>query len=255
MSDHSQFDLQFATAPADVSAAQALRYKVFVQELGGSGAGVDHAAGQEVDAFDAHADHLLLRDLSRPPGDQVIGVYRLMNQSQADKAGGFSAAAEYDLSPLLNSGRKLLELGRSCLHPDYRGGVAMHHLWTGLADHVRDTGTDVLFGVASFHGTDTDTIAAPLAHLHHSYLAPANLRPRAIGPDAYPMDQLAPEAIDRKAAVADTPALIKAYLRLGGVVGEGAFVDRVFNTVDVCMVVDVATMPDRQRALYARDRA
>ncbi len=246
-----QFDLQLACSDADVVAAQRLRYQVFVAELGGTSDGVDHAAGQEADAFDAHADHLLLRDLGRRADDQVIGVYRLMNRAQADAAGGFSSAAEYDLTPLLAGGRKLLELGRSCLHPDYRGGVAMHHLWQGLAAHVRQQKIEILFGVASFHGADASRHAAALAHLHQSYLAPPKLRPVAKGAGAVPLDDLTLADENRKEAVAAIPPLIKAYLRLGGMVGDGAYRDQAFNTTDVCMVVDVNQMPDRLRAQYA----
>lgn len=248
-----QYHIHFAQNAADISAAQRLRYQVFVTELGGQGALTDHSTCCEADHFDAHADHLLLRDMTRPSDDQVIGVYRLMNQTQAEAAGGFSSAQEYDLTPLLSSGRPLLELGRSCLHPDYRGGEAMHHLWQALAKHVRATGTEIIFGVASFHGTNAAAIAGPLAHLHDQFLAPEHLRPQAVGPQSLSMAHHQTEPVDRKQVVAQIPALIKAYLRLGGGVGAGAFVDHSFNTIDVCMVVDVQTMPHRLRAIYAGD--
>ncbi len=245
-----QFQLTMAASDADVAAAQALRYKVFVAELGGDGDGVNHAAQREIDRFDAFADHLLLRDLNRPAGRQVIGVYRIMSSRQAQAAGSFSSAQEYDLAPLLASGRAILELSRSCLHPAYRSGGAMHVLWQGLADHIRKTDTQILFGVASFHGTDTAAVAAALGHLHHRYLAPPPLRARARDSGYLAMDRLSEADIDHKAAVLGLPALIKAYLRLGGKVGDGAYIDRAFNTIDVCMTVDVAQIPARQRARY-----
>jgi putative hemolysin len=141
-----------------------------------------------------------------------------------------------------------MELGRSCVHPDYRGGTAMFHLWTALADYVAAHGIEILFGVASFHGTDPQALAAPLSLLHHRHLAPPELRVRARA--FQPMDLMPEAAIDRRRAMLEVPALIKAYLRLGGVVGEGAFVDHAFNTTDVCLVMDTARLNARQAALY-----
>ena len=250
-----QYDLGFAETTEDIAAAQRLRYAVFVEELGGDGPLTDHAARRECDRYDAHARHLILRDRTRDPGDRVVGVYRLMDLAAAQAAGGFSSAPEYDLTPLLHSGRTLLELGRTCVHRDYRGGVAMHHLWHGLARHVLQSGTNILFGVASFHGTDVDALTDPLHFLHSEHLAPPALRPHAHGDGAVPITTAPDHPIDRKAALLQVPSLIKAYLRLGGRVGQGAYIDRAFNTTDVCMVVDVAAMSPRQRALYERPPA
>ena len=130
----------------------------------------------------------------------------------------------------------------------------MFRLWSALAALVAERGAEILFGVASFHGTDPAALAQPLSMLHHGYLAPPDLRVRARAPHFQRMDLLSPGALDRRRAVLETPALIKAYLRLGGFVGEGAFVDRAFNTTDVCLVLDTARMNDRQRRLYAGNR-
>ncbi|QQA44660.1 GNAT family N-acetyltransferase [Pelagovum pacificum] len=247
------FQLRLADGPADLEAVQRLRYEVFVEELGGTGALVDHERRLERDAFDSHARHLMVVD--ETAGGRVVGVYRLMDREDAARAGGFYSESEYDLSPLIDGGRRLLELGRSCLHRDYRGGAAMYHLWTGLAEHVAQTGAEVLFGVASFHGTDVDALAQPLSLLHHRHLAPEASRVRARGAEAVAMDLLPEDQIDRRAALLQIPALIKAYLRLGGTVGQGAWVDRAFNTTDVCLVMDTARMNDKQTRLYTRESA
>lgn len=125
-------------------------------------------------------------------------------------------------------------------------------LWNALADYVLARGIEVMFGAASFHGTDVTALAQPLAYLHHHHLAPEPLRVRAIGPEAHPMDLIPAADLDRRAALLGTPALIKAYLRLGGCVGQGAFIDRAFNTTDVCLVMDTALMSARHRQFYAR---
>ncbi|MGO4916804.1 GNAT family N-acetyltransferase [Pseudogemmobacter sp. W21_MBD1_M6] len=252
--DNPQFLVRLARTPEDVTGAQRLRYRVFVSELGGDGPMVDHAAGLERDSFDAHCDHLVLIDSTRAAPEHVVGAYRLMRTEQAEKAGRFYSEAEYDLAPLKSSGRTLLELGRSCLDADYRGGMAMHHLWQALAAYVLDHRIEVLFGVASFHGTDIDSLAGPLSLLHARHLAPKALRVRVRDGHFQRMDLMPEEAIDRPAAMKATPALIKAYLRLGGCVGEGAFVDHAFNTTDVCLVMDTEQMNARQRDIYTKAR-
>ncbi len=250
------FTLRLAADERDLRAAQRLRYEVFVAELGGDGPEVDHDARLERDAYDPHYDHLLLIDTRRDPEllEDVVGVYRLLPDNRAEAAGGFYCAGEYDLSPLLASGRRLLELGRSCVYRDYRGGTAMFHLWNGLAVYVAEHGIEILFGVASFHGTDVRALAQPLSYLHYHHLAPEDLRVRALPGHYTAMDLLPAEQVDRRAAMVETPALIKAYLRLGGFVGDGAFVDHAFNTTDVCLLMDTARMSDRHRGYYSRPR-
>lgn len=247
-----KFELRLAEGEADLRAAQRLRYEVFVAELGGDGDMVDHDARLEADRFDEHCDHLLLIDHAAKAGSgAVVGVYRLLPGERAAAAGGFYTEGEYDLAPLKSSGRRLLELGRSCLAPDYRGGMAMFHLWGALWDYVEERGVDVLFGTASFHGTDLDALAAPLSLLHHGHLAPEALRPAVLPPHGRAMDLLPEAEINRPAAMRAVPALIKAYLRLGGWVGQGAYLDHAFNTTDVCLVIDIARMTPAARARYS----
>jgi putative hemolysin len=245
------FSVKIAETDADLRAAQALRYDVFVRELGGGGDMVDHEQGLEMDRFDPFFDHMLVTDNNT---GQVVGVYRLLRGEQAEKLGQFYSEDEYDLTVLKQSGRRLLELGRSCLHADYRGGMAMFHLWSGLADYVERHQIEILFGVASFHGTEIAPLANALSMLHHNHLAPEDLRVRAQPAHFQPMDLVAKEDLDRRRAMLDTPALIKAYLRLGGFVGEGAYIDHAFNTTDVCLVLDTARMNERQRRIYAGGR-
>lgn len=255
MTESPQFHVRLADGPQDVQAAQHLRYRVFVEELKGDGAGVDHALGLEADHFDSFCDHMLLLDLSRGATvkEQVVGVYRLMGRDKAKAAGGFYSSDEFDLQQLLDSGRKLLELGRSCIAPEYRGGAAMFHLWQGLAAYAVARNVEILFGTASFHGTDIQDHAEALSFLHHNYLAPPDLRVRTRHEVLKPSDLHAPDKINRVAATRAIPPLIKAYLKLGGFVGGGAYVDTAFNTTDVCLILDVARMSERQKAMYFRD--
>jgi putative hemolysin len=251
---HSKFTLKLAHDPADIRAAQRLRYRVFVEELGGSGPMVDHEQKLEIDRFDPYFDHLVLIDQRLPKGDHVVGVYRVLRGERAEKAGQFYSEDEYDLTVLKSSGRRLLELGRSCVDARYRGGMAMYHLWNGLAGYVADHGVEILFGVASFHGTDVQALEEPLSHLHYRHLAPEDIRVRAVEQTFQRMDLIPEERIDRRRAMSQTPALIKAYLRIGGFVGEGAYIDHAFNTTDVCLILDTARMNEAQRAIYTKGR-
>ena len=249
-----RYAARLARDAADIASALRLRYRVFVEELGATGPGVDHQARTEQDEFDAVFDHLVLVDTTQNPeqGDHVVGVYRLLSCDRMHQIGRFYSESEFDLSLLRASGRKLLELGRSCIHPDHRGGTGMLHLWNALARYVIERDIDILFGAASFPGTDLQALAAPLSLLHHAHLAPPSLRVRAHGPGAAQVNVLPEAQLDRRAALAATPALIKAYLRLGGFVGEGVYVDHAFNTTDVCLVMDTNRMSKKHKSFYTR---
>jgi L-ornithine Nalpha-acyltransferase len=252
--EEANYSLRLAQGPQDLIGAQRLRYRVFVAEMGGDGPMVDHVGHLERDEFDPLFDHLLLIDGRIDPDthDHVVGAYRLLPSDRVGVSGRFYSEGEYDLTVLRRGGRKLLELGRSCVHADHRGGTAMFHLWNGLADYVLERGIEVLFGVASFHGTDAARFAQALSWLHHHHLAPPALRVQARAGQRQDMALIGRDALDRAAAMAAIPALIKAYLRLGGFVGEGAWRDVAFNTTDVCLVMDTARMSERHRDFYLR---
>lgn len=248
------FLLKLAETDEHLRASQRLRYSVFVSEMGSDGPLVDHEQMLEKDRFDPFCDHLMLLDKSRGRSvdEQIVGVYRLLRDDQMKDAGQFYTEGEYDLSVLKQSGRKLLELGRSCLLSEYRGGNAMFVLWNGLAEYVEKHGIEILFGTASFHGTDLEQLAEPLSILYHRHLAPEELRVKALADHHTEMNIKPADQIDRLAAMKAVPALIKGYLRLGGFVGDGAFVDHDFNTTDVCLVMDTERLSAVQKNIYTR---
>ncbi len=243
--DINRFEVRLARDDAELRAAQRLRYQVFVEEMGAKASTEDHAARLERDRFDPYFDHLLLLFEGR-----VVGAYRLMRTDMAAAGIGFYSAGEFDLSRLEN--RRALELGRSCIARDFRGGAGMHLLWDGLGDYVTRHNIGLLFGVASFPGVDIAPLKEALTFLHHKYLAPDDLRVRS--KSYLSLDQMAWEMVDQRAALTQIPPLIRAYLRLGGFVGDGAFVDHGFNTVDVCLIMDTARMVRRYKDFYSRER-
>jgi len=255
--DAGRFTVRLAEDERDVAAAQRLRYRVFVEEMGAVPSPGEAADRRERDRFDPYFEHLLLIDTQCTDPDRergVVGVYRLMRRSRAREGIGFYGASEYDLSRLDAFRQETLELGRSCVDAAYRGGSGMHLLWTGLGEYVAQHEIGILFGVASFHGNDPAPIAQALSYLHYNHLAPEDLRVRPL-PESFVDMAILPEAeVSRIEAMRQIPALIKAYLRLGGHVGEGAFIDHAFNTVDVCLLMDTERMVQRYRKFYSRQR-
>lgn len=251
--DTSLYMTKIARTDQELRAAQRLRYEVFVQEMGASTNDAGRKSGLEADAFDPYFDHLLLIDQRNPdPDTNVVGVYRLMLDTAARAGIGFYSAAEYDLGLIEGSGRKALELGRSCLHKDHRGGVALGLMWQALAVYVQEKQIEILFGVASFHGTDLNAVSHALSHLHYNHSAPAELQVSALGQTAAPMNVLPKEKVDKRLAMQQMPSLIKAYLRLGGVVGQDAFVDHEFNTIDICLIMDTQRMTTASKERYQK---
>jgi len=245
-----QLTVRLARDEHDLRAAQQVRYRVFVQEMGGDGPLVDHQAGLERDALDPFFDHLLLIDHARAPfdGGHVVGAYRLLPDDRLAQTGHFYCDSEFDLTPLRATGRKLLELGRSCVDPAYRGGPGMLLMWQALASYVAERNIDILFGAASFRGPDAQALAQPLSLLHHHHLAPKALRVRSRVMQQ--MDLVSADELDLRKAQSALPPLIRAYLRLGGVVGEGAFVDHAFQTTDICLILDTRMMTASARSLF-----
>lgn len=254
--DLSRYRVKLAETELEKAGAERLRYRVFVEEMGASAPPASHENRRERDAFDQFFDHLVLMDLqaeSSDPLDHVVGAYRLMPDDAALAGRGYYSASEYDLGPILSCRRRAVELGRSCVAAEHRGGPALHLLWSGLAEYVLERDIDLMFGVASFPGTDPAPVAEALAWLNKYHLAPSELRVRA-RPDAFlEMDLVPEDRIETARALRVVPSLIKAYLRLGGKVGEGAYVDHRFRTIDVCVIMDTRRMVERYREFYTRN--
>ena len=249
-----QLGVRLATSPAEIDAVQALRYRVFYSEMGAHPSPDTLASGRDRDLFDQVADHLVVIDHARGDGaEAVVGTYRLIRQEAVASIGHFYSAAEYDLRNLISFPGRLLELGRSCVDPAYRGRAAMQLMWRGLAAYVFRNDIALMFGCASLHGTDPDALATELSYLYHHHLAPPALRPVAL-PDRYvEMRRIDPAKINPRKAVLSLPPLIKGYLRLGAYIGDGAVIDAQFNTIDVAVIVKTDLVTERYNRHYRRD--
>ncbi|HVB67842.1 MAG TPA: GNAT family N-acyltransferase [Acetobacteraceae bacterium] len=245
--------VRLAVTAAELDAVQALRFRVFYGERGASADPATLASRRDRDRYDTVADHLLVIDHAIGPGAEgVVGTYRLIRRAAADAAGGFYSVAEYDLGPILRFPGRILELGRSCVDAGYRNRAVMQLLWGGIAAYVFDHRIDLMFGCASLPGTDPDALAAELTYLYEHHLAPPELRPRALPERYVDMRRAPPGTVDARHALALLPPLIKGYLRLGGFVGDGAVIDRQFNTTDVAIVVKTDLITEKYYRHYER---
>jgi putative hemolysin len=247
--------VRIATTEAEIDAAQALRYRVFYQEMGAVPDSAAAAAQRDSDDFDAVADHLLVVDHAIGSGPEgVIGTYRLILPEAAARVGRFYSAAEYDISAMVEFPGRVLELGRSCVDREHRSRAAMQLLWRGIAAYVFLHRIDLMFGCASLPGTDPDAIATDLTYLYFNHLAPPDICPRALPSRYVDMRRMDPSAINPRRALAQLPPLIKGYLRLGGFVGDGAVIDREFNTTDVAVVVKTDLVTEKYSRHYELER-
>jgi L-ornithine Nalpha-acyltransferase len=255
-------DVRLCRRRADVRLAQTLRYDVFYREMAALPSALARHRGRDEDRYDAVCDHLLVFDTAQHPAasagtakrrpEQVVGTYRVLRQDAARRRGGFYTQGEYDIQPLIDANPQLrfMELGRSCVRQPYRTKRTVELLWHALWGYARQHKIDVMIGCASFAGVDPAAHAMALSFLHHYRLAGPEWRVQAHARHHQPMNLMPKDQIDVKAAVKALPPLIKAYLRLGAVVGDGAYIDRQFGTVDVFICLPVALIDPRYFAHF-----
>lgn len=258
--DTSRLEVRLARDGAELTAAQRLRYRVFYDEMGAAPTAEMAAEKRDFDHFDSLCDHLLVFDHGIDEGGApaVVGTYRLLREEVARVHGGFYSASEFDLSFLEKNRRpddNFLELGRSCVAPEYRTNAVIQMLWRAIAGYIIEHKISMMFGCGSLPGTDPDALAVSLSYLHHYHLAPPERRVRALDGRFVAMDRLPKEAINQRDALRTLPPLIKGYLRLGGYVGDGAVIDQEFKTVDCFIMVPCDTLTERYMARYQKGEA
>ncbi len=234
---------QYARTERDVREVQKLRWQVFHEEMGACLRSSE--PGVDIDRFDALCDHLLVRDTRN---NEVVGTYRILNALQAEKAGGFYSDGEFDLSRLTHLRAQIMEVGRACVHPQYRSGAAIAVLWAGLAEYIRRYGVQYLMGCASISMVDGGHTAAALyRQLEREHGAPSEWR-------VFPHCALPLDALDEGRKV-EVPPLIKAYLRVGAYVcGEPAW-DPDFNTADCLLLLPTGAMDHRYSRHFMKQSA
>lgn len=228
-----QFTVSMARTEGEVREVQRLRYKVFVEEMGAKVPA--HADDLDVDHFDRYCEHLLVRDTA---SGKVVGTYRILSPEQAQKAGGYYSEGEFDLSRLQNLRHSMVEVGRSCVHPDYRSGGVITLLWAGMAQYMLKNGYEYLIGCASISMVDGGHNAANIySKIRDESLCPPEWR-------VFPNCALPYTALGNGADEV-VPPLVKGYLRLGAYVcGDPAW-DPDFNTADLLVLLPMTRLNKR----------
>ena len=253
----ANLETRLARSAAEVDAAQAVRYRVFVEEMKAQVAPEAGRRKRDIDSWDAICDHLLVLDTSieGDAEEQIVGTYRLLRQDVAERTGGFYSASEFAIGELLSRhpDKRFMELGRSCVLPEYRSKRTVEALWQGIWAYVHRFGIDVMAGCASFRGTIPAAHAQALSYLAHNFRAGPEWDVQAV-PERYrSMDLMPPEAVNARAALAAMPPLVKAYLRVGARIGDGCVIDHDFRTTDVFIILPVEDISHRYIGHYGAE--
>lgn len=250
-------EVRLAASRAEIEAAQDLRYRVFVEEMGARLHDEAMLLKRDFDTVDRYCDHLLVIDtaLSGDIADQIVGTYRLLRQEVAERHDGFYSQCEYDVADLIgrNPDKRFLELGRSCVLPAYRTKRTLETLWQGNWAYALSHGIDVMFGCASFPGDKPHAHALALSFLNQAASTDDAWAVNAIPGRGLSIDMMPVEAINPRAALAAMPPLVKGYLRLGALVSREAVVDFAFRTTDVLVMLPVKQINDRYINHYGAD--
>lgn len=242
-------EVRLTTNEKDIRAAQALRYKIFVEEMGATLSPSAMALELDFDAYDKYCEHFILLDTSILGGtnEQIIGTYRILRQQVADQHDGFYSQNEFDINALTkkHSDKRFVELGRSCVLKEYRTRRSVELLWQGIWAYAGQHEIDVMFGCASFFGGVPAAHAHALSFLYH-YAKTSDEWSVAANPAiAHEIDLMPKEAIVTKQVFAALPPLIKGYLRLGASFAPQAVIDKDFNTTDVLVMLPVSQISER----------
>ncbi|MCK5285303.1 MAG: GNAT family N-acetyltransferase [Alphaproteobacteria bacterium] len=243
--------VRLTESPDEIEAAQRLRYKVFYEEYGAKPSAEMKITQLDIDDYDKYTDHLIVVD-SLSGHEKIVGTYRLLRQERAKEYGQFYTSNEFDLTSLLNTNASVLELGRSCVLQEYRTRPILNMLWQGIAEFVSNYKIDIMFGCASLHGTDIDHLSAQLSYLYHFHVSPEDICPRALDKHYVDMNIIPKKDLNQRKAFSALPPLIKGYLRLGASIGDGAVIDKQFNTTDICIVAQTHLLSERYLNHYER---
>ncbi len=244
--------VRLAATAEEIEAAQFLRYQLFYAETGGTPPKQVMMQQRDFDEYDDICDHLLVLDYDRATmRERVVGTYRLIRREAMQSLGRFYTENEFDITSIRQFSGDILELGRSCVHPNYRNRAVMQLLWRGIGAYVAHCNIGLMFGCASFTGQDPAAHALGLSYLYHHHLAPEHLRAQALPHLYVPMNRMPKADIDVKEAFSSLPPLLKGYLRLGGYIGDGAIIDPQCNMVDVCIIVQTDLVTDKYVQRYS----
>lgn len=237
-----RYRTRLAQTPADIEAAQRLRYLAFVAETGANAS----ADGLDADDYDSICHHMLVED--QRTGDLVC-CFRMLPLTSGSEISRCYAAQYYDLAALEGYAGKMVEMGRFCIHPAVTDPDILRVAWGAMTRYVDDTGVEMLFGCSSFRGTDAQEYFDAFALLKERHLGPKRWLPKVKAPNVFRFAARLRRKPDAKLAMRRMPPLLKTYLMMGGWVSDHAVVDRHMNTLHVFTGVEIAAIPPARKKL------
>lgn len=236
----ADLELSVTKSKKDIVASQRLRFRVFSEEYG---AQFDNQHSLDLDAFDKFCTHLVVKDKRN---DKIVAYTRLLTKKQMKKAGEYYSSHEFDMQNIYDLKGKVLEIGRTCVHPDYRSGAAINTLWLGIAQFANEYEAKYLIGCASIPLLDGGELVHQLMpKIRRQYFVPEDLRVFPKVPFEFN-----PEQSDEPAATVNIPPLVKAYLRLGAKIGGEPFWDKEFNCADLFILIDIDRIAARYKTRF-----
>lgn len=239
LTETSLFRISLAQSPENLIECQRLRYEVFNIELG-EGLSTSDRSGLDIDPFDSFCDHLMVRDLET---GKLVGTYRLQTGEVARRNLGYYGNQLFDFSVYEPIRKELLELGRACVHIDYRNIMVLHALWKGIAVYATRNDSRYLMGCSSISSQDENDGVAMYESLKEKYLVEPSLR-------TTPQPGHDCRANGTPVVAQRPPRLFRAYLEISGRICGPPAIDREFKTIDFLTLVDLANLPDRVRIRF-----
>lgn len=239
--------LKKAEGVKEIEAALKLRFEVFNLELM-EGIASSYLTGMDRDEYDDFCDHLIVVDQAQ---DLVVGTYRLLPGRRAEKGPGYYSEKEFEMSALKEAGGEKLELGRACVHRDYRDSWVLNLMWTGIALYIDHYNINHVFGCGSIHTTDSLAVSSIYAYLKDKYLVEERFRvtPRKEIPGFNPR-----AAVDEFTVLQELSPLLSAYLRLGAQIGGEPALDEEFRVADFFILLHREKLLDRYQRRYFPSR-
>ena len=239
------FTVKIAETDFEIKKAQHLRYKIFFKNKKAKNKPINNLFKRDFDFYDKVSDHIIIIDNNINNYENVVGTYRLLRGNFAKIYKGFYTEQEFDISNLKKhfSNSNMLELGRSCVHTDYRSGIILKLLWQGISNYINNYKIKILFGCASFHGTDPKKFKNEFNLLRKNFCLNDNFNVKSLQKNPIHFQTLQ----DEKMVFKNLPPLIKGYLRAGGMMSKDYFIDKELNTIDFCVVVFTDQIVDRYK--------
>jgi L-ornithine Nalpha-acyltransferase len=240
-------EVKLASNLTEIDAAMRLRFEVFNLELQ-EGLVSSYDRGYDTDAYDAYCDHLIVKDTT---SGEVVGTYRLLRGSKAERHIGFYSENEFELSNLKRLRGELLELGRSCIAATHRSFATLNLLWSAITKYAIDRDLSHLFGCASLHVSEASEVQSVYSYLRANHFAPEKYRVSPVESCRMEISEDAVEDASSRAALRKLSPILKGYLRAGAMVCGAPAYDAEFGTADVLAILEIEKMAGRYKQHYA----